>query len=100
MATDYAGIAEEFRAARKLIQDGDERFICWALRQRKPECGGRQVIQSRLGRYEVLSDWVWQEVLGGGEYPTTTDMRDYRLRWLDALIAEFEGYAKEDSTND
>lgn len=98
MATDYAGIAQSFRVARELISDKRESYICVALFGIDPH-GARRIISDRIKGYESLKDWVRVHVLGG-IIPADDDMRAYRLRWLDALIAEFEGYAKEDSTND
>jgi len=101
-------LAEAFRIAKTYVA-GDERYICHALlfgmgddlpeRQRK---AARALIESRLkirfvDLYETNSceKWLARTVPGlTYNYLAYTDkghleVKAYRLRWLDSLIAEF-----------
>lgn len=91
--------SEVFEAAKRVIEAGHVRFICIAIsRVLQPEGGSlrgealekRQLIEIMLEGHDTLENWLMvkhkiSEVLLTGE-----QMRLYRMRWLDHLIAEYK----------
>ena len=88
-------IAEAFRRARAQIRSGRQEFICNALYVSKAP--GREAAQRVVMRRIKAGGLCWGSTLDTwvrvyvGVEPTLEQMRAYRLRWLDALIEEFEG---------
>ena len=99
-------LAKTFRAARKLIEAGDgeggNRFICTAITKASFSVEisyddadrAMAVIHDRLDGKFTIEEWVYVNVLGGNRVQfnslNSEVFKEYRLRWLDALIAEFE----------
>lgn len=93
-------IADAFRAARVRIANGDETYICTALDYTgHPGAGpAKWVVQIRLGGhpwYYTLEDWLRETPKVPPSKLTVKKMREYRTRWLDALIAEFSPSTKD-----
>lgn len=96
------GLVKAFTAARKFIKSNKEVFICLAICEayccnqitETQSNSARDLIQERLGWF-VCECWIIRNVPGlTSAYLFHTDegkqqMKDYRLRWLDALIKEF-----------
>lgn len=84
-------IADAFRAARKRIALGKNRYICIAL---DDSChlarrAAQRIVMRRLRGDSTVSQWLY-----GRGFITCQRMDrelcEYRLRWLDALIEEFD----------
>ncbi len=102
-----AGIAKAFRYAREEIQSGRQHYICHALWYAPGwPVGALAVVQQRMGasrsgvvtrpcgqaigvKHYSLDEWLADRGIGDGAR-TRYNVRKYRLRWLDALIKEFE----------
>ena len=95
-------IAEAFKKARQGISSDEYDFICHALdgityRPSRKTCDeARRIIAERMGcrpdkLCPTLESWVWGNIMDGeySRWPTPEEMKFYRLRWLDSLIAEF-----------
>lgn len=96
-------LVKAFTAARPLIKSGDHSFICFALDDIScwdrtlvsPVCLAKQLIRTRLAGYYNCETWVAHNVPSTilnhlfNTYVGRKQMREYRLRWLDALIKEF-----------
>jgi hypothetical protein len=101
-------IAVAFRAARKRIKSGYEDYICLAL-DGAELCGeidsltylqAKRIIEDRmqLPPHYSLEHWLSKNVPEYSQFLSTEPSIDrrneqrkkYRLRWLDALIEEFE----------
>lgn len=90
------------RAARKLIENERYAHVCRAIRCACPGDEGVYTevwkhIQRSLGDYIVVDCWLqkhvlkfdaWSKNISGREYDTA--MREYRLRWIDEMIAQYE----------
>lgn len=90
------------RAARKLIENGTFSHVCLVLRYAYPGEEGVHTevwkhIQRSLGSHIVVDSWLqkqvpgfdaWSKNISGREYDTA--MREYRLRWIDEMIAQYE----------
>lgn len=90
------------RAARKLIENRRYNHVCLALKYAYPGNEGTtsnayRDIQRSLNNYIVVDAWLqdnvpeflnWSRNTRGCEY--TTGMREYRLRWIDEMIAQYE----------
>lgn len=89
-AVTNSQIANAFRVARKRLLDGRNPFICIALYGAGAGADeARYVIENRMqsdGRTHALEDWL----KGRGIDVDIDEMLDYRIRWLDALIEEFD----------
>jgi hypothetical protein len=97
--------------ARRAIKQGEEVYICMALGDQQYFGGpflAREIIRQRIYPHTRLEDWVYCNVIPrhGAKnftyYPSQdrvwmgdlrpwaqAAMREYRLRWLKELIAEF-----------
>ena len=90
-------IADAFRVARFLIETEYHKFICFALPNTVTGGAARSVIETRIGSSAALGHWVRVNIPGAlddwenNPQFFTEQMRLYRLRWLDALIEEFDG---------
>ena len=102
MATNKQ-IADAFRAAKILIKNGSEEFICIALFEvDKPGSEAAiKVIEARLGMSLTLEGWLVSrghatrdEVLYSRD--AALKMQITRLAWLDSLIAEFDAKARKE----
>lgn len=89
-------IAEAFKKARQMIKSDQERFICNGLdnisyRPSRRDCdAAKAIINNRMGRdIHTLGCWVCENVYQNEYYPNRDEMKEYRLRWLGALIKEF-----------
>jgi len=89
--TTRKDIANAFRAARKRIESKNNYHICIALEDSRhfARREAKRIIERRLGRYVSVTHWIDSKGLIT-ETTSSSDMRDYRLRWLDALIQEFD----------
>jgi len=97
-------IAAAFRRARVLIEDRREYFICCAIAgsvekgTQTAHNKAESIIATRLGgRFKTAEYWLWNNHSGYAKWSESVSadercnqMRLYRLRWLDALIEEFE----------
>lgn len=89
-------IANAFREVHRKIKHGHarSRFICINLQDFKPLgwIQAQRIIEKRLQGYGCLETWLQQ--LHSIDYLEERNpdkaMRQYRLRWLAALIEEFE----------
>jgi len=82
-----------FKLARASIASGLDRFICIALKHTQGSVRDRdrakQVITTRMRGSGTLESWL--EGVGiPAHAQSSLKMQAYRLRWLDALIEEFE----------
>jgi len=85
-----------FRIARAGIAAEQFSFICVALQYSQGSFRARaramKIIQTRMGGSLSLEWWLYEQGVVSA-YPGTIrkgQMQAYRLRWLDALIEEFE----------
>lgn len=94
--------AEAFREARKYVVDGSQRYICFSLVAASDaeiisydkSSAAQTLIGNRLGSHCYLEDFLVAKVPSlTYDYLRSDEGREqmqlYRLRWLDALIAEF-----------
>jgi hypothetical protein len=73
--------------ARKLIADGDHDYICWALRYVGADVKLWRRIESLLKPNDTVHDWLlFQRNIHAGLL-TDENLRAYRLRWIDHMIA-------------
>lgn len=106
----YAGMAEALRQAKPYLLTGKEMrwqwrgktpFICFALMAAhagdvcyahadRTECE----ISRRLDYHATVAHWLFDRGIIEAMFPYTSDLQDYRHRWVDALIAEFEEKAR------
>lgn len=98
-------VAILLRRARPFIEQRKETFICHALHAARPANGRTHyqyrilwtvtgLIRNRMSGNTTLEDWLrWEHPQLRGQL-NTTNMRDYRLAWMDELINEFEGEKK------
>ena len=82
------------KKAKKKIQSGKSSFICFAIGGVGGECKLDVIklkaeIRRRLYPYYFLETWLECDVGIKCEELTNKNMREYRLRWIDALIKEF-----------
>jgi hypothetical protein len=88
----HRGIADAFREARKRIKSRQNTYICFALSDtgHPYAVSASRIVQTRMSGHFTLEGWL----LGNGHIPNKhmarKHMREYRLRWLDELITEFE----------
>ena len=89
------------RAARKLIENEQYRHVCHAIKYAYP---GQEGIHSevyreiqRRFRFAIVDTWLWNNAPGFDEWSMSVDwntyaktMREYRLRWIDEMIAQYE----------
>jgi len=98
-------IAEAFRAARSYIEGSKESYICLALTAARhagqitipQSLAARAIIENRLGDRSYVTTWLFDKVPGFRDWYEKSlvierikELRLYRLRWLDALIEEFD----------
>lgn len=82
-----------FIKARQIIAAKNQTFICYALTGLSP--GAKALIQYRLAPWSTCEGWVAANVpVYSWDFLCYCSngkklMREYRLRWLDSLIAEF-----------
>lgn len=90
------------RAARKLIENERYAHVCHAIKYAYPGKKGIHTevyreIQCSLNGFIVVDTWLWSNApefeewsksVGGITYTKT--MREYRLRWIDEMIAQYE----------
>ena len=100
-ATDRWQIAAAFAEVRWRFQNHpDEEFICNTLDdlahtgRYSGAKAAKAVVKARLGGEHTLNNWVRKNVIRAEEHDERTrcyswTMREYRLRWLDALVKEF-----------
>lgn len=107
--------AQAFRLARTQIEQRKTSYICNAIdatcyRDSSQTYLAKRLIQSRIHPYQTLEAWVYHEVANSGLeliskrrkiHPKSfisaicvtsewqEQMRMFRIRWLDELIAEF-----------
>lgn len=86
--------SEALKEARALIESGRRRHVCTAI---DAALGGnwlawkkRRLIMNMLEGYETLE--IWLNAKHGIPYDAMTpeQMRLYRMRWLDHLIAKYK----------
>lgn len=94
-------IANAFRDAYQEIEQYDEVYICHAL----TNSAAIHIIETRMGKTQggwvrrpcgerkramlySLDDWLYDRGFSRRKLDSG-NMREYRLRWLDALIKEF-----------
>ena len=85
--------SEILKLARPLIESGVERFVCAAAEWPVSELNCAKLkkeISKRLGKYWVVEGWLYLYAGIPSELLTKENMRIYRLRWIDSMIAEFE----------
>ncbi len=90
-------LVEVFKAAKSLIEDKSERFICLAIGatgRMNLRWLARNIITGRLAGAYTCEAWLEEHGIKSDEFLTEDPqgkqwMREYRLRWLDSLIAEF-----------
>lgn len=92
---------EALRFARKRIEEGSDYYICYALdevssRLRSASVELRIEIMRRLGNSTTVGQWLCSNVPDAYKFCSSwserrwsTQCRLYRLRWIDALIAEY-----------
>ena len=88
---------EALRLARPLIEDGREIAVCVALMtvsHANPylidACWDvRLRIERAIGRGYV-SNWLYRQAGVPDHLLTEANMREYRLHWIDSMIAELE----------
>jgi len=86
-------IAGAFRAARARIKRRKNNFICIALLDsgHPLRSSAINIVQTRMAGAFTLSKWlVVHKVAPRIDDLDDALMREYRLRWLDALIQEFD----------
>lgn len=102
MATNKE-LVKIFKAARQIIANRERNCICYALGLAGPSsdaggaiaCDAKDIILDRLTPEIFVEGWLAQFVPGltmGYLHDTPEGRekcREYRLRWLDALIQEF-----------
>lgn len=99
-----------FSLAKQDIDEGVEDFICLAIKYNYttpiPEEDRWRAIDVLFERIngrprnreereerdtgDAVSDWLWKNGHAKPGEMTASALREYRMRWLDALIAEFE----------
>lgn len=107
----YAGMAEALRQAKRYLLTGNKAhrrwsgktpYICFALSDAASAGDAswvhadfaKRVINRRLGRFPTVAHWLFARGVIDAVSPFTRDLQDYRHRWVDALIAEFEEKAQ------
>lgn len=90
-------IAEAFRAAKRSLERKGYGYICVELdRVRAPgAAAAKRIIAERMEAvdnidYFSLETWLLINDNAKTKHITPDNMLAYRLRWLDALIKEFE----------
>lgn len=86
-----------FRLVREEIANKKEYYICITIHSLveggsityRDMQAAKNVIQGRMGGYASLDAWLEHKHGIPAIKLTKTRMREYRLRWLDSLIAEF-----------
>lgn len=95
--TTRAEIANAFRIAREGIASHEDTYICNALPGTDAGEQAKSIIHERMGPVPAdvgcrsgYAVWHWLDAQGV-DMDAFDDhaMRQYRLRWLDALIEEF-----------
>lgn len=90
------------RAARKLIENKTHGHVCTAIKYAYPGNEGVHTkvwkhIQRSLEGHIVVDSWLqkyvpgfdaWNRLVRSDEYWRV--MREYRLRWIDEMIAQYE----------
>ena len=86
-----------FRAVRRMMKRGEgEKYICnniyfcLAGVPRKDRDRAREVIMKRIHPYDTVGGWAWRHNLPDVGRATDKDFREFRIRWLRALEAEFK----------
>jgi len=98
-------IAHAFREARPYVEDRRQKYICAAVNDAasagKISVGvsdaATDIISDRMSHKLFLESWLYANSRSFAEWEDRADrdeqfeqMRLYRLRWLDALIEEFD----------
>lgn len=90
------------RAARKLIENERYHHVCHAIKCAYPGKKGIHTevyreIQCSLNGFTVVDTWLWSNVPGFDKWSESVRedtyakaMREYRLRWIDEMIAQYE----------
>lgn len=91
------------RAARKLIENGRYHHVCHAIKYAYPGQKGihsevYREIQCSLNGFTTVDTWLWSNAPGFDEWCRLVRnideylhiMREYRLRWIDEMIAQYE----------
>lgn len=92
-------LVKAFKAAKWYIESNKERFICCALQEASFDhsisyleyLNAKNLIETRIGSDIALEEWLSEHILCSDTQHMimSEEMRLYRLRWLDSLIAEF-----------
>lgn len=88
--------SEIFQACIPLISSGQEKYICNAL-----TCIWHQEGLNFIDLYYLKTDVIYkalnhQPTVGcfisemKGEYPTPSEVKSFRLMWLDSLVKEYQ----------
>lgn len=82
--------------AKYLIEDDNQEFVCWAIEASANTGTWSRVIgkalmdeiRQRLRGVSAVSSWLYR--YGGVDHDLITDsnMRAYRMRWIDSMIKE------------
>ena len=99
-------VAQTFKKAKAIFEEGDCTYICTALGWALPPTYlkdseeyrayelAKAIVMERLEGQNSLESWLKKQ---GFFFPTKLlpeveqKLRNHRLQWLDLLIAEFEG---------
>ena len=85
---------ELLKAARELIQSGEQRVICLALYSVGKSEGVteylylRRWVEEMLGTYNTLDSWLFRE--HGMPLNNSKKLKEPRLAWIDWMIKELE----------
>jgi hypothetical protein len=89
-------IAKAFCVARQQIARGTHSYVCHALPATVGGAAAKKVVEARLAGCTTVAGWLSQKASPRVSWHLTVialesgrNMREYRLRWLDALIKEF-----------
>lgn len=89
-------VADCFRDARNRVADGSQEFICNALDKgnRPGSERAKNIIRQRLmpgsHKFDTINSWLLRNEIGTPVDRMNEDLvREFRIRWLDALIKEF-----------
>lgn len=88
-------IANAFRRAKVRMIDRRETYICHALYKagRGAEVA-RIEVNWRLGGHPTVRSWLLGNGISSESEMTFDALMEYRLRWLDAIIEEFDPASK------